>query len=236
MNKNNTVETTQKSQTTTDIQSKNTKNSQKKSKVPTGKVVLLKETEARKKAREEQYRTFRINALKRRCKRMKISDEDTQKYVDKLIEQLNSSNNYHILMMFSAKDSDMVKQAMKNEGLDYKVMTSTHAILDGDSEVLGTLRGIMPPGTKICPYVIKKPSVLPIQNKKEVPKHPSKAARKSAAANAKLARKVGNMKMHKKVKKHFKTLQNVRNRNKAITVQMPAKKASEGSKIAKKAA
>ena len=49
MNNNTKVETAQKSQAA----------NKKTSKVPTGKVTLMKETEARKKAREEQYRSFR---------------------------------------------------------------------------------------------------------------------------------------------------------------------------------
>ena len=80
MKNNKNVETAQKGQTTTkNTQPENVKNDlkkiqehrdAKKSKTPTGKVTLLKETEARKKARKEQYDNFRINALKRRCKRM----------------------------------------------------------------------------------------------------------------------------------------------------------------------
>lgn len=195
MNKNNTVETAQKGQATTkNTQPENVKNDlkkiqehreAKKSKVPTGKVTLLKETEARKKARKEQYDNFRINALKRRCKRMGLSEEDISKYVKKLKEQLNSPHSYHILIMFDKKEFDMVKQAIKNEGLEYKVMTDSHMMLDGDSEVLETLRGIMPPSAKIHPYVKKFESVLPIE-KKEVIKKPSNNTAE-AKANAKQA-------------------------------------------------
>ena len=102
MNNNTKVETAQKSQAT----------NKKTSKVPTGKVTLTKETEARKKAREEQYRNFRINALRRRCKRMKFDDEKTEELVKKLIEQMNAPKEYNIIVMFNSSDYNMVKEAV----------------------------------------------------------------------------------------------------------------------------
>ena len=254
MKNNKNVETAQKGQTTTkNTQPENVKNDLKKiqehrdvkkSKTPTGKVKLLKETEARKKARKEQYDNFRINALIRRCKRMKMSEEDTQKYVEKLKEQLNSPHSYHILIMFDKKEVDMVKQAIKNEGLEYKVMTDSHMMLDGDSEVLATLRGIMPPSAKIYPYVMKKPPVLVIEHDDGVKKkRPTKTQKKSAAAEAKMNRKKKSIQIHRskktgKVTKKIvlKTLKSAKKHVSSIVVQLPSKKASEGSKMAKKAA
>ena len=224
MNKNNTTATAQKGQTVT----KNT------SKVPTGKITTLKDATARKKAREEQYMNFRVNCLKRRCKRMKVSEEETKKLIEKLKEQLKTPNNYSVLIMFNKNDINLVKESLKNEGLVCKVMTDSYIMIDADQETLGTLRGIMPPSAKIHPYVKKKPPILPVQKPKEATKKPlNKATRKANAAKAKLTRKVNNMKMHKKVKKHFKTLQDVRSRNKAIVVQMDNKKTTESLKMAK---
>jgi hypothetical protein len=197
MKKNNTVETAQKGQATNkNTQPENVKNDlkkiqehreAKKSNVPTGKVTLLKETEARKKARKEQYDNFRINSLKRKCKNRGLSEEDISKYVEKLKEQLNSPHSYHILIMFDKKEVDMVKQAIKNEGLEYKVMADSYVMLDGDSEVLDTVRGIMPPSAKIHPYAKKFESVLPAE-KKEVIKKPSNNTAE-AKANAKQAKR-----------------------------------------------
>lgn len=254
MKNNKNVETAQKGQATTkNTQPENVKNDlkkiqehrdAKKSKTPTGKVTLLKETEARKKARKEQYDNFRINALKRRCKRMKISEEDTQKYTEKLKEQLNSPHSYHILIMFDKKEVDMVKQAIKNEGLEYKIMTDSHMMLDGDSEVLATLRGIMPPSAKIYPYVMKKPPVLVVEHDDGVKKkRPTKTQKKTAAAEAKMNRKKKSIQIHRnkktgKVTKKIvlKTLKSAKKHVSSIVVQLPSKKASEDSKMAKKAA
>ena len=254
MKNNKNVETAQKGQTTTkNTQPENVKNDlkkiqehrdAKKSKTPTGKVKLLKETEARKKARKEQYDNFRINALIRRCKRMKMSEEDTQKYVEKLKEQLNSPHSYNILIMFHKNDVDLVKQALKKESLEYKMMGDGYLYIDGDSKVLATIRGIMPPSAKIYPYVMKKPPVLVIEHDDGVKKkRPTKAQKKSAAAEAKMKRKMKNIQIHRnkktgKVTKRIvlKTLKNAKKHVSSIVVQLPSKKASEGSKMAKKAA
>ena len=58
MTKNASVDTAQKGQAT------------KKNNIPTGKVKTLANATERRKAREEQFRNFRISALRRRCKRM----------------------------------------------------------------------------------------------------------------------------------------------------------------------
>jgi hypothetical protein len=186
MSKNNKVETAKNSQTTDkNIQTENT--TAKASKVPTGKVITIKESDARKKAREEQYKNFRVAALKRRCKRMKISDEDTKKYVEELIKQINAPNTYRILIFFNKEDINMVKEAIKNANLTTDVMSDSHIMMTGDQNTLGILRSIMPPKAKIHQYVIKKPSVLPEQ-KKEVIKKPSNNTAE-AKANAKHAKR-----------------------------------------------
>lgn len=249
MNKNNTVETAQKGQATNkNTQPENVKNDlkkiqehreAKKSKVPTGKVTLLKETEARKKARKEQYDNFRINALKRRCKRMGVSEEDISKYVEKLKKQLNSPHSYHILIMFDKKEADMVKQVIKNEDLEYKIMTDSYMMLDGDSEVLDTLRGIMPPSAKIHPYVKKFESVLHTVQKENKKKPSNNTAERKAAA--KKARKELNIKRAGRKKGKGKSVAKQQRKislserkklRKATTIQMKAKKGSTGSKKA----
>lgn len=251
MNKNNTVDTAKKGQTTT----KNT------SKVPTGKVTTLKEAEARKKAREEQYKNFRVNALRRRCKRMKISDEDTEKYVKKLIEQINSPNTYHITISFNPNDIDLVKQALKNEDLVYSMIASSHLFMDGDGEVLATVRKIMPPSAKIYPYAKKKESVLPKQTvqKEKKPTNNTKEKKSAASSATKIyggsrryskrqkgriynlmeIRKASrfvkkNLKKGEKidVKKVFKVVEERKKRGIATTVQLKAKKSSTASKKA----
>lgn len=180
MNKNTHVETAQKGQATNkNIQPekvvtalKNIDDIRKnKSKVPTGKVTILKETEARKKAREEQYRNFRINALKRRCKRMEFDDEKTAQYVETLKKQLDAPKEYSILVMFSSKDGAMMKEALTNAGINYKYHGDTYYSIDGDQNVLAKIREIAPPGAKIHPYAKKMESVLkdvehPLQEKK----------------------------------------------------------------------
>ena len=91
MNKNNTVDTAQKGQTTT------------KNNIPTGKVKTIHEAMQRRAAREEQFRNFRINALKRRCKRYGFDEAKTAECVAKLEEQMKAPKEYNILVMIYQK-------------------------------------------------------------------------------------------------------------------------------------
>lgn len=270
MKKNKTVDTAKNGQTTKKIQPENVQKdlakiaeikAAKASKVPTGKITLIKETEARKKAREEQYKNFRVNALRRRCKRMKISDEDTEKYVKKLIEQINSPNTYHITISFNPNDIDLVKQALKNEDLVYSMIASSHLFMDGDGEVLATVRKIMPPSARIYPYAKKKESVLPKQTvqKEKKPTNNTKEKKSAASSATKIyggskryakrqkgrvktlseIRKASrfvkkNLKKGEKIdiKKVFKVAEGRKKRGTATTVQLKAKKSSTGSKKA----
>lgn len=239
MNNNTKVETAQKSQAT----------NKKTSKVPTGKVTLMKETEARKKAREEQYRSFRINALRRRCKRMNFDDEKTEELVKKLIEQMNAPKEYNIIIMFSNSDYNMLKEAVENAKIKYNVLVSgntkarvslAYMSLEGNQDVLAKLREIAPPSAKIYPYAKKMESVLPKAEPKK--KKPSNNSKEKAAA-VKAARKEKNIRIHRnkktgKVTKRvvLKTLSAVKKRKPSVVVHLNTKKASEGSKTAKKAA
>lgn len=171
-------------------------------KTPTGKVKNIKDKEAIKKAREEQYKNFRIGALKRRAKRMGLSEEDTKKKVEELLVQLDTPNSYSVLILFSPKDESLVVQALKNEDLTWKMKSNSHLFIDADQETLATLRSIMPPTAKIHPYVKKKPPVIPAQNiQKEEKKPKNRASIRAAAKTAKAARKAANRIKNKTGKK-----------------------------------
>ena len=252
MNKNTKVETAKNGQATNKIQPEKVQNDLKKiddirknkSKVPTGKVTLIKETEARKKAREEQYKTFRVNALRRRCSRMGYTEEQTEEFVKKLIEQLKAPKEYSILVMLNPSDGTLFKEALANTKIQYKYHGDTFFSLDGDQNVLAKIREIAPPKAKIHPYAKKMESVIPKREPSEK-KPTNNTVEKKKASNTK--RPVG-----KAVKsaKHFHHIQKGRykklravslaykraKRHKATTVQLASKKTSEGSKTLKKAA
>lgn len=237
MSKNTTVDTAQKGQTTT------------KNNIPTGKVKTLADAAKRRKTREEQFRNFRINALRRRCKRMGFDEEKTKELVKKLIEQMNSPKEYNIIVMFDNSDYNMLKEAVENAKIKYNVLISgntkarvslAYMSLEGDQNVLAKLREIAPPSAKIYPYAKKMESVLPKAEPKK--KKPSNNSKEKAAA-AKAARKEKNIHIHRskktgKITKRvvLKTLSAVKKRKPSVVVHLNTKKASEGSKTAKKAA
>ncbi len=174
----------------------------KKDKTPTGKVKNLKDRETLKKEREEQYKNFRIGALKRRAKRMGLSEEDTKKKVEELLVQLDTPNSYSVLILFNPNDEKMVVEALKNEDLTWKMKSNSHLFIDADQETLATLRSIMPPTAKIHPYVKKKPPIIPAQNiQKEEKKPKNRASIRAAAKSAKAARKAANKIKNKTGKK-----------------------------------
>ena len=170
-------------------------------KTPTGKVKTIKDKEAIKKAREEQYKNFRIGALKRRAKRMGLSEEETKKKIEELLVQLDTPNSYSVLILFNPKDENLVVQALKNEDLAWKMKSNSHLFIDADQETLATLRSIMPPTAKIHPYVKKKPPVLPAQNIQKEKKPKNRASIRAAAKAAKAARKAANSLKNKTGKK-----------------------------------
>jgi len=249
MTKNTSVETAQKGQAT----NKNTQPEKvvtalkniddirkNKSKVPTGKVTLLKETEARKKTREEQYRNFRINALKRRCKRMGFDEAKTEEYVKKLIEQLNAPKEYDILIMFNSKEGPMMRQAMDNAKIKYKFHADTYFFVQGDQNVLAKIREIAPPSAKIHPYAKKMESVIdetpPVKKKKPTnntveKRKAAKDARKKENIRKFLNRKKGKGKAAAWGSRKI-SLAARRKMRKATTIQLKAKKGSTASKKA----
>lgn len=164
-----------------------------KDKTPTGKVKTLKDKEALKAAREEQYENFRVNALKRRAKRMGLSEEQINVKVEELKAQIKAPNNYDIVIMFDPADYDMVKQALMNDDITWKLLVTTYGLLEGDAEVLASLRKILPPKSKIYPHVKRKPSVLPTEKPRvRGAKKRTKAEKKALAMAAKKARKALN--------------------------------------------
>lgn len=159
-------------------------------KTPTGKVKTMKKKEELQKAREEQYKNFRINALKRRAKRMGLTDEQTAVKVKELEKQMAASNDYNILIMFNPNDFNLVKQALMNDDIAWKLLVTSYGFIDGDDELLADLRKLLPPSAKIYPHVKRKPPILPSQQPSgRGKKTRTKAEKKSLAAAAKKARK-----------------------------------------------
>lgn len=175
----------------------------KKDKTPTGKVKTLKDKDALKKQREEDYINFRVNALKRRAKRMGLTEEQTKVKVEELLKQIKEPNNYMILIMFNPDNTAMLNEMLKNEGLAYAIQGRGYMWIEGEQDVLDIVRGFDIPGAKIHPYVKKKPPIIPLHdfeksdgktrinaNGKRVSiKKRTKAEKKAAAKAAKNIRK-----------------------------------------------
>lgn len=175
MKQNTTVETAQNSQTTNN----NT----------TGKVKTLKNAQDRKKEREEQYRNFRINALKRRCKRYGLSEEQTKTLIERLKQLMDAPKEYSILIMMDRKDGPLMKEALANAKINYLYHGDTYFYLQGTKDVVDKIREIAPPKAKIQMYSLKSESVLkdielPPKEKKKPTNNT--AEKKAAAKVAKL--------------------------------------------------
>ena len=236
MTNKNTVDTAQKGQTTT------------KNNIPTGKVKTLANATERRKAREEQFRNFRIGALRRRCKRMGLDEAKTEEYVKKLIEQLNAPKEYSILVMFNAKDYNLLKEAVAKEKINYNILTAEtptkariawgYMWLDGNQDILAKIREIAPPEAKIYPYAKKMESVL-----KDVERPPQEKKPTNNTAAVKAANKQKKKELHRCTHKKGKgksvtkqqrkiSLSARKKLRKATIVQLKAKKSSTASKKA----
>lgn len=209
-------------------------------KTPTGKVKTIKDRDKIRKEREEQYKNFRLGALERRAKRMGLSEEEIKKKKEELLNQLDTPNSYDVLVLFSAKDYNLVKEAMNNEGLVYKILGNSYVWMVADQETLKTIREIMPPSAKIHPYVKKKPTVLPMTITKSE-KKPKKGGKPHSRLNGKKEmRKRYNVARLSKIqkrefKKQIKSLRDLWKANKKKTgtvVQLKPKKSSTGLKKA----
>ena len=229
----------------------------KKDKTPTGKVKTLKDKEKIQEERKEQYKNFRVSALKRRCERYGLTEEQTDVKVTELLKQLDTPNQYDVLICFNPNDVNLVKQALLKEDLVYKIMTSTYVFMIADSETLATIREIMPPDAKIWPYVKRKPSVLEglkPEKSGRGKKTKTKAQKKDAAAEAKKNRKKAKLAAHtnhkeaakQQKKSHNKKMRTIAkhkkifdkrclkasNKKSGTIVQLKAKKGSKSSKKA----
>ena len=209
-------------------------------KTPTGKVKTIKDKETIRKEREEQYKNFRVHALERRAKRMGLSEEQTKVKVQELMNQLDTPNSYTVLILFNPNDLGLIKEAMKNEGLVWKMISNSHLFMEADQETLKTIREIMPPSAKIHPYVKKKPAILPATDIKSE-KKPKKGGKPHSRLNGKKeTRKRYNVaRLNKKdkanFKKHVKSLKDRWKANKkktGTTVQLNSKKSSTAPKKA----
>lgn len=212
--KNFKVETAENGQTTI----------KKIDKTPTGKVKTLKNAEERRKEREEQYRTFRINALKRRAKRMNVPDEEVPKLVEKLIAQLDAPKQYTILTMGNAASINLLKQAIANAELKYLFCGDTFLYIEGDQNVLAKIREIAPPKVTVHPYAKKMEPILKA-SKAETEKKPT-GNTSEVKKRAKKRRKQANLEA---VKKHSKRI------GKAAAKKAKIEKLNK-SKVTKKAA
>ena len=196
----------------------------KKDKTPTGKVKTMKDKEELQKAREEQYKNFRINALKRRAKRMGLNDEQTAAKIEELKKQMESTTYYSMLIMFNPNDFNMVKQALMNDNIEWKLLVSSYGFIEGDNELLADLRKILPPSAKIYPYVKRKPPILPSpQPSGRGKKTRTKAEKKSLAAAAKKVRKAAKNLKTKEARKQQVILKHKEESNKKSRKAQKAK-------------
>lgn len=231
MKNNSTVDTAKNGQTTNKIDTEKV-TATKKTKVPTGKVVNMKETEARRKAREDAYKAFRINALRRRCARMKLSDEETESLVQKLIKQMNEPTTYQILVLFKKKDKKMIGEMLTNNKIEHHILGDYFTWIDGDTEVLKKLREILPTGTTIHPYAKKKPPIL----ERKIPDKEKKPTSNTAAVKkaAKTRRKLNNKKLFDSRKKSVGKAAAKANKRKML-LELKAKRKAKAMQMVNKA-
>jgi hypothetical protein len=176
-----------------------------KTNVPTGKV---KNTEDRRKAREESYKQFRVNALKRRAQRMGLTEEQTKVKIDQLLKQMDEPATYNMIVTYHVSDKDMLIQALKKEDIVWKIMVNptrrcqdAYCIIEADKDVLDYLRGLNIPTLKIYPYVKKKPAIIEALSRKKsdyVAKNNDKSKTPKGIRNARKAMIVAAMIEHLK--------------------------------------
>lgn len=168
MKKNNTAETAKKGQTATNS-------------------TTVNNPEAKRAAREKQYREFRIAALRRRCKRNKVSAERTEELVKALIEQFDKPTTYDILIMYNTSDKDIVRETLTNEKINWQYLATTYGKFVGDKAFLDKLRSIMPDGVKIYPYAKKMEPVDKVEReaKQKKPTNNTTEVRKIAKTKRK---------------------------------------------------
>ena len=172
----------------------------KEGKTPTGKIKTLAERRARLAAAEQEYINFRVNALKRRCKRMGTSEEETKKLIEQLMTDIKAPKKYSIHILFRSGQkyevdkegkkhgtafSTLATEAIKNSKIEYKILTSAWALIEGGKEVLDKLREILAGWATIHPYEIKPKPPKPKSEKK--PTNNTPEAKKAAKERRKFA-------------------------------------------------
>jgi hypothetical protein len=231
MNKNTSVETTKNGQAT---------------KVPTGKVKTIKSKEEIRKAKEQEYENRRVNALKRRAKRMGMSEEQINECVEKLKKQLKEPNQYSIHVIFHSGMEDMAVQALKNAKINCKLLiltkkkeTFSWALIEGDQSVLAKVRETIGTFASIHPYAKKFESVLPKSEpiKVKKPSNNTAEAKKAAKERRKFANVSRNTNRTKRSKKTAFTakrerLAKAKKDRKANVIHLQKTKRSTGSKKA----
>ena len=172
----------------------------KEGKTPTGKIKTLAARNARRAAAEQEYINFRVNALKRRCKRMGTSEEETKKLIEQLMTDIKAPKKYSIHVLFRSGQkyevdkegkkhgtafSTLATEAIKNSKIEYKILTSAWALIEGGKEVLDKLREILAGWATIHPYEIKPKPPKPKSEKK--PTNNTPEAKKAAKERRKFA-------------------------------------------------
>ena len=187
----------------------------KEGKTPTGKVKTLAARNARREAAEQEYINFRVNALKRRCKRMGVSEEEEKKLIEQLMIDIKTPKKYSIHILFRSGQkyevdkegkkhgiafSTLATEAIKNSKIEYKILTSAWALIEGGKEVLDKLREILAGWAIIHPYEIKPKPPKPKSEKKPTNNTPkAKKAAKERRKFANVARSTNRTKRSKKV-------------------------------------
>ncbi len=206
MKEKNLEVATVKNNETTSENTTITLDTKQNTKVPTGKVKTLAQRNKIRKEREEQYRNFRINCLKRRAKRMKLSEEETNAKIEELKKVLEGTHNYNVLLLFNRDNAKMIKEMFTNDSIECKIFTDYYAWLIADDELLKELREMLPDGTKIHPYAIRKKLSWPSSSEetKKAKKPYTKAEKKALALAAKKKRKQDKIAAHLNHKEHAK--------------------------------
>lgn len=222
----------------------------KEGKTPTGKVKTLAARNARRAAAEQEYINFRVNALKRRCKRMGTSEEDTKKLVEQLMTDIKAPKKYSIHILFRSGQkydvdkegkkhgttfSTLATEAIKNSKIEYKILTSAWALIEGGKEVLDKLREILAGWATIHPYEIKPKPPKPKSEKK--PTNNTPEAKKAAKERRKFANVSHNTNRVKRSKAAAFTakrerLATAKKNRKANIIQLQKNKRSTASKKA----
>jgi len=221
-----------------------------KTNVPTGKVKNIADAKKKKEAGEQEYINRRVNALKRRCKRQKISEEETKKLIEQLLIDIKAPKKYSIHVLFKSGQKyvtdekgkkhgtsfgSLATEAIKNSKIEYKLLTSGWALIEGGKDILDKLHEILSGWATIHPYEIKPKPPKPKQEKK--PSNNTPEAKKAAKERRKFANVSQNTNRKKRSKKAAfiakrERLAKAKKNRKANIIHLQKNKRSTGSKKA----